>query len=112
MDTPIRRGLRAPLTESREKAHSTAKSASSTAPKKQIPPDQTHAENFYYLKQMQTKTTMVVVLTDGETLRGVIEWYDRSSLKIHRDDAPNILLMKDTVKYMYKENEDKEQDGD
>ena len=55
---------------------------------------------------------MVILLKDGEEIRGVIEWYDRSSLKVHRDDAPNILLMKDTVKYMYKENEDKESDGD
>jgi hypothetical protein len=25
---------------------------------------------------------------------------------VHRPDAPNILLMKDTVKYMYKEDDD------
>ena len=31
---------------------------------------------------------------------------------MHRSDAPNILLLKDNVKYMYKENEDKESDGD
>src|SRR5882724_5692057 len=30
--------------------------------KKVTPPEQTNAENFYYQKQMQTKTPMVVVL--------------------------------------------------
>ena len=46
---------------------------------------------------------MVIVLKDGEELRGTIEWYDKDALKVHRADAPNILLMKDSVKYMYKE---------
>ena len=55
---------------------------------KTTPPDQTHAESFYYLKQMQTKTTMVVVLTDGETLHGVIEWYDKFCLKTHPGRRP------------------------
>ena len=32
----------------------------------------------------------------------------QGALKVHRPDAPNILLMKDNVKYMYKENEDKD----
>ncbi len=108
MDTPIRRGLRAPLTESREKAHSTAKSASSAAPKKQIPPDQTNAENFYYIKQMNTKTPMVIVLKDGEILHGVIEWYDKGSLKVNRDGAPNLLVYKSSIKYMYKDEDEEE----
>src|SRR6185312_2881213 len=51
-------------------------SPSARPPKKPVPPDQTNAESFYYLKQMQTKTEMVLVLRDGEQIRGVIEWYD------------------------------------
>ncbi len=80
--------------------------------RKPVPPEQTSAETFYYKKQMDNRTRMVIVLRDGEEIRGTIEWYDRSALKVHRADAPNILLMKDTVKYMYKENEDKGLDGD
>jgi host factor-I protein len=80
--------------------------------RKPVPPEQTSAESFYYKKQMENRTRMVIILRDGEELRGTIEWYDRTALKVHRPDGPNILLMKDTVKYMYKENEDKEQDGD
>lgn len=34
--------------------------------KKPAPPDQTNAENFYYLKQMQARTPMVVVLDQGK----------------------------------------------
>ena len=70
--------------------------------KKGTPPDQTNAEQFYYSKQMQGKTHMVVVLTDGEQLEGTIEWYDRDCLKLNRVGAPNLLLYKHCVKYLYK----------
>jgi sRNA-binding regulator protein Hfq len=71
------------------------------------PPEQTNAEAFYYLKQMNNKTPMVVVLNDGQELRGHIEWYDRSCLKVHRDDAPNLLVYKHNIKYMYKLEEER-----
>lgn len=74
----------------------------SPAAKKQIPPEQTNAENFYYIKQMQSKTPMVIVMKDGEMLEGIIEWYDRSSLKFNRDNGPNLLVFKSYIKYMYK----------
>ena len=80
--------------------------------RKPVPPDQTSAEAFYYKKQMENRTKMVIVLKDGEELRGVIEWYDRHALKVHRTNEPNVMLLKDNVKYMYKENEDKERDED
>ena len=42
------------------------------------PPEVTNAESFYYTKQMNAKTPMVIVMTDGEEIRGSIEWYDRN----------------------------------
>ena len=70
--------------------------------KKSSPPDQTNAENFYYLKQMQSKTPMTIVLKDGETIKGIIEWYDKGCLKLNRDGEPNVLVFKSNIKYMYK----------
>jgi host factor-I protein len=75
------------------------------AGRKTAPPEQTNAENFYYQKQMQSKTPMVIVLRDGEELRGVIEWYDRNCLKINRNGAANLMVYKPAIKYMYKEGE-------
>ncbi len=72
------------------------------ARRKTSPPEQTNAESFYYLKQMSSKTPMVLVLTDGETIRGIIEWYDKHCLKINREGAPNLLIPKLNIKYMYK----------
>ncbi len=72
--------------------------------------DQTNAENFYYVKQIQNKTPMVLVLQDGEAVKGVIDWYDRNSIRLTRSPEPNLLVLKHYIKYMYKENEDKDTD--
>jgi hypothetical protein len=104
-----RKLIRPDLTEIKEQLQAPPKLYRQRKP---IPPEQTNAESFYYLKQMTNKTRMVIVLKDGEEIRGVIEWYDKAALKVHRPDAPNILLLKDNIKYMYKENEDKGQDED
>jgi host factor-I protein len=73
--------------------------------RKTSPPEQTNAENFYYQKQMQSKTPMVIVLRDGEQVRGVIEWYDKSCIKVTRNSAANLMIYKPSIKYMYKEGE-------
>jgi len=74
--------------------------------KKPTPPEQTNAENFYYQKQMQSRTQMVIVLRDGEEIHGIIEWYDRNCIKVNRDSGePNLMIYKLAIKYMYKEGE-------
>ena len=73
---------------------------------KPAPPEVTNAENFYYVKQMNSKTPMVVVMTDGEEIRGCIEWYDRNAIKINRDGAPNLLIQKHCIKYVFKQEEE------
>ncbi len=77
--------------------------------KKKIPPEQTNAESFYYKKQMDAHTPMVLVLQDNEELHGIIEWYDKNSIKLHRDEGPNLLVLKHNIKYMYKDADAKEQ---
>jgi len=84
---------------------STSKYADS--PKRRVPPDQTNAEQYYYLKQMTGKTPMVVRLIDGEEIRGVIEWYDRNCIKVNRETEPNLLIPKNVIKYIFKQHEDK-----
>ncbi|MCB9397153.1 MAG: RNA chaperone Hfq [Acidobacteria bacterium] len=76
------------------------------ARRKHVPAEQTNAESFYYLKQMQTKTQMVIILQDGEQIRGIIEWYDRNCLKVNRHKEPNLLILKHNIKYMYKQEEE------
>lgn len=79
-----------------------------SAKRKSHPPSDTFAENYYYLKQMNKKTPMAVVFEDGETIEGYIEWYDRNCIKLNRNDAPNLLINKRSIKYLYKLNDKKE----
>jgi len=98
-----RKLIRPNLSDLKEKM--TGPPAAHRPPRKQAPPEQTNAEAFYYLKQMNAKTPMVVVLNDGEQLHGVIEWYDKTCIKVNRDNAPNLLVNKHSIKYMYKLDE-------
>jgi sRNA-binding regulator protein Hfq len=95
-----RKLIRPSMNEMMEKHPSRA-----TTRRKQAPAEQTNAESFYYLKQMQNRTGMVVVLTDGTELKGWIEWYDKNCIKLNRVDAPNLLLFKQSIKFMFKEEE-------
>ena len=86
-------------------------SAAAVLGRKKIPPSETNAEIFYYKKQMDAHTVMVIVLRDGEEVTGTIEWYDRNALKVNRKGEPNIMLLKHNIKYMFKA-EDREGGGD
>ena len=98
----LTRGDRADSMERRERPERNG----GTNGKKITPPEQTHAENFYYQKQMQTKTPMVIMLNDGEEVHGIIEWYDKSCIKITRTGGQsNLLIYKPSIKYMFKESE-------
>jgi phosphomannomutase len=76
------------------------------------PPEVTHAENFYWVKQMQGHTPMAVVLEDGEVLRGTVEWYDRDCIKLTRQGSPNLLIFKRVIKYVYKDGEESANGGE
>jgi sRNA-binding regulator protein Hfq len=70
--------------------------------RRKSPPSETNAEIYYYKKQIDSRTLMTIILNDGEEIEGTIEWYDRDALKVNRAEAPNILLLKHNIKYMYK----------
>ena len=61
------------------------------------------AELFYLQKQIQLQTQMVFILEDGERVQGVIEWYDRNSIKVRGKNR--MLIYKSAIKYLYKAGE-------
>lgn len=81
------------------------KNGNSGRAQRPAPPETTNAETFYYIKQMYAKTPMVIIMTDGEEIRGAIEWYDKNCLKVNRQGAPNLLIQKHWIKYLFKEEE-------
>jgi host factor-I protein len=99
-----RKLIRPTLAEVRERAERDSRRSNNDQNRKRVPPEQTHAESFYYKKQMDNKTRMVLVLQDGELLRGTIEWYDRNCIKLHRAVGPNLLVLKHNIKYIHKDD--------
>ena len=93
-----------PVSERRERLERTDRMPSN-GPRRSSVPEQTHAENYYYQKQIQAKTAVVLVLKDGEQVQGVIEWYDRTCLKVNRNGGPPLLIYKPAIRYMYKAGE-------
>ena len=103
VESANRKLIRPSLTEFKEQQ--VAQTMQRKPQKRPIPPEQTNAENFYYVKQMQARTPMVVVLNDGEELHGIIEWYDRSCIKVNRTEGANLLIYKANIKYLFKESD-------
>jgi len=95
----------APVAERRPERPERGERGERNGGRKQPPSESTNAENFYYQKQMQSKTAMVIVLLDDEEIHGTIEWYDKSCLKLCRNGMPNVVVYKPAIKYMYKEGE-------
>jgi sRNA-binding regulator protein Hfq len=62
-----------------------------------------HAEAFYFQKQVQMQTLMAFVLEDGEVIEGYIEWYDRYAIKVR--NGSRALIYKSAIKYLYKVGE-------
>jgi host factor-I protein len=90
-----------PISERRERMERTDR-APGSGPRRGSPSEQTHAENYYYQKQIQSKTAVVVVLKDGEQVQGFIEWYDRCCLKLNRNGGSHLLIYKPAIRYIYK----------
>ncbi len=100
-----RKLIRPNLTEIKEQMSQEKEREKDAARRKMHPPTDTFAESYYYLKQMNKKTPMAVVFTDGEVVEGYIEWYDRNCIKLNRDDAPNLLIYKSNIRCLYKVGE-------
>lgn len=61
------------------------------------------AELFYLQKQIQLQIQMVFILEDGAHIKGVVEWYDRNSIKVR--GKSRVLIYKTAIKYLYKAGE-------
>jgi sRNA-binding regulator protein Hfq len=61
---------------------------------------------------MQSRTAVTLVMRDGEELAGVIEWYDRDCIKLNRENAPNLMVYKDCIKYVYKSEQSADDEED
>ena len=67
------------------------------------PPDQTFAEVQYLKQLIERQTPVCIKLRTNEEVRGVIEYYDSSFIRLTRVKAPNLFIFKHEIKYVYEE---------
>ena len=82
-------------------------SSERNVPSRAASTEHTHAESFYFQKQIQARTPVTIALKNGETADGIIEWYDRDSLRLLRRDQAHLMIYKTSIKYIYKSAEAK-----
>ena len=61
-------------------------------------------EEVRYLKHLVDGEVPVRVrLRTNEEVEGVIEYYDRSFIRLTRQGAPNLFIFKNDIKYLYEQ---------
>ena len=63
-------------------------------------PEQTFEEVRYLKRLIENETPVRVKLSNDEEIRGVIEYYDASFLRITRNGEPNLFIFKHDIKYV------------
>lgn len=56
-----------------------------------------HAESQFYARQIEDQASLVVRLRDGEELQGVLEWYDRASLRLNLSGGGHRVVQKSAI---------------
>ncbi len=64
------------------------------------PPDETFEEAAYLKLLGEKQKPVSIKLTDGEVVRGWIEYYDRNMVRLTREGAPNLFIFKHDIMYI------------
>lgn len=65
---------------------------------KTAPPGETGQEALYLRSLSERQVTVAIKLRDGETVRGWIEYFDDSMLRLTRDNQPNLFIYKHQIR--------------
>lgn len=68
-------------------------------------PEQTFAEDRYLRELKESKTKISVRLHTGDTVSGVVEFFDATFFRLTREGEPNIFLYKEEILYFWEEAE-------
>ena len=66
-------------------------------------PEQTFEETKYLKRLIENATPVRVKLVGGEEVKGVIEYYDQSFIRLTRDGEPNLFIFKHDINYLSEE---------
>ena len=62
--------------------------------------EQTHAETLYLTQLIQDKKPVIVKLINDDEIFGWIEYYDKSFIRLTRENAPNVFIYKEQIKFI------------
>ncbi|MFZ0304617.1 MAG: RNA chaperone Hfq [Terracidiphilus sp.] len=65
---------------------------------KMPPPGETGQENLYLRSLSDRQLIVSVKLRDGETVRGWIEYFDDTMLRLTRENQPNLFIYKHQIR--------------
>ena len=68
------------------------------------PPEETFEEAAYLKMLGEKQKTVSIKLVDGEIVRGWVEYYDRSMIRLTREGAPNLFIFKHEIMYIAEES--------
>ncbi len=66
-------------------------------------PEHTFEEAKYLKRLIENATPVRVKLVGGEEVKGVIEYYDQSFIRLTRDGEPNLFIFKHDINYLSEE---------
>jgi len=61
------------------------------------PPGETGQEALYLRSLSERQVAVIVKLSDGETVRGWIEYFDDGMLRLTREGKPNLFIYKHQI---------------
>jgi host factor-I protein len=64
------------------------------------PPEETFEEATFLKSLAEKQKPVMIKLMDGQTVRGWIEYYDKSMVRLTREGAPNLFIFKHEIMYI------------
>ncbi len=77
---------------------------SGSRPGRTPPPEDTREEAAYLKMLGETQHPVRIKLTDGNVVRGWIEYYDRRMVRLTREGLPNLFIFKHEIAYIAEDN--------
>ncbi len=66
-------------------------------------PEHTFEESKYLKRLIESGASVKVRLSNNEEVRGIVEYYDASFIRITRAGQPNLFIFKHDIKYLIEE---------
>ena len=70
-----------------------------------LTPEHNQCRELLLPEQTQSKRPWSSCSAMTRRTHGIIEWYDKTCIKVNRTEGPNLMIYKPSIKYLYKEGE-------